>query len=122
MTRKDFLVLLQVSLIVLCCGCTINKSSTEIRKDEQMLEVSFEDDKTKDLVNTVIYETKREYKEVTRIGIPFFSVYSRYERPAFNAHCNDHIKAMDKNDDLFITLHEATIYYKTVMPADGNTK
>ena len=72
MTRKDFLVLLQVSLIVLCCGCTINKSSTEIRKDEQMLEVSFEDDKTKDLVNTVIYETKREYKEVTRIGIPFF--------------------------------------------------
>ncbi|MDT8300120.1 MAG: hypothetical protein RQ760_01470 [Sedimentisphaerales bacterium] len=122
MNRKDYLALLQVSLIALCCGCTINKSSTEIRKDEQMLEVSFENDKAKDLVNTVIYETKREYKEVARIGIPFFSVYSRYERPAFNAHCNDHIRTMDKNGDLFITLHEAESYYKAVIPANDNTK
>mgnify|MGYP001118376671 CR=1 FL=1 len=122
MTRKDFLVLLQVSLIVLCCGCTINKSSTEIRKDEQMLEVSFENDKAKDLVNTIIYETKREDKEVTRIGIPFFSVYSRYERFAFNAHCNDHIRAMDMNGDLLITIPEAESYFKTIFPADDNTK
>jgi len=120
MTRRVFLGLAQVSLIVLCCGCSINKSSTEIRTDEQMLDVSFENDRAKDLFNTIIYETKREYKEITRIGIPFFSVYSRYERPAFNAHCNDHIRAMDKNVDLFITVNEATIYYKTVMPADGN--
>jgi len=122
MIRRVLLVLLQVSLIVLCYSCTINKSCTEVRTDEQMLEVSFENDKAKDLLNTIIYETKREDNEVARIGIPFFSVYSRYESPAFNAHCNDHIRAMDKNGDLFITLHEATIYYKTVIPADGNTK
>ena len=122
MTQRILLVLLHVSLIVLCCSCTIHKSSTEIRTDEQMLEVSFENDKTKDLLNTIIYETEREYKEVTRIGIPFFSVHSHYERPAFNAHCNDHIRAMDKNGDLFITLNEATNYYKTVMPDDDNTK
>jgi hypothetical protein len=120
MTRRNYFCLMQVFLIVLCCGCTICKTGTEIRTDEQMLDVSFENDRAKDLFNTIIYETKREDKEIVRIGIPFFSVYSRYERPAFNAHCNDHIRAMDKNGDLFITLHEATIYYKTVMPADGN--
>jgi hypothetical protein len=87
-----------------------------------MLEVSYENDKAKDLLNIIIYETKREYKEVVRIGIPFFSIYSRYERPAFNAHCNDHIRAMDKNGDLFITVNEAKLYYKAVMPADGNTE
>ena len=114
--------LVQVLLIVLCCGCTIFKTGTEIRTDEQMLEVSFENDKAKDILNTIIYEAKREDKEVARIGIPFFSVYSRYERLAFNAHCNDHIRAMDKNGDLFITLNEATTYYNDIMPADGNTK
>jgi hypothetical protein len=87
-----------------------------------MLEVSFENDRAKDLLNTIFYETKREYKEVARIGIPFFSIYSRYERPAFNAHCNDHIRAMDKNSDLFITVNEAAIYYKTVMLDNDNTK
>ena len=122
MICRVLLVLLQVSLIFLCCGCTINKSSTEVRTDEQMLEVSFENDEAKDILNTIIYETKREYEEVVRIGIPFFSVYSRYERPAFNAHCNDHIRAMDKNGDLFITLNEAKSYYKTVMPSDSNNK
>lgn len=122
MTRRVLLDLLQVSLIVLCCGCTIFKTGTEIRTDEQMLEVSFENDEARKIFNTIIYETKREDKEVVRIGIPFFSVYSRYERPAFNAHCNDHIRAMDKNGDLFITLNEATTYYKTIMPADSNTK
>ncbi len=122
MTRKVFLGLVQSSIIILCFGCTINKSSTEIRTDEQMLDVSFENDRAKDLFNTIIYDSKREYKEVSRIGIPFFSVYSRYERPAFNAHCNDHIRAMDKNGDLFITVHEAESYYKAVMPADGNPK
>jgi hypothetical protein len=122
MTQKDFLGLLQVSLIVLCCGCTIYKSGTEIRTDEQMLEVSFENDKAKDILNTIIYETKREDKEVVRIGIPFFSVYSRYERLAFNAHCNDHIRAMDMNGDLLITIHEAESYFKTIYPSDDNTK
>ncbi len=122
MTWRILLGLLQVSLIILCCGCTIFKTGTEIRTDEQMLEVSFENDKAKDILNTIIYETKREDKEVVRIGIPFFSVYSRYERLAFNAHCNDHIQAMDKNSDLFITLDEAEIYYKTIMPAESNTK
>ena len=122
MTRRDFFGLMQVSLIILCCGCSINNSSTEIRTDEQMLEVSFENDRAKDLFNTIIYETKREWKEVARGGIPIFSVYSRHERLAFNAHCNDHIRAMDKNSDLFITVHEAELYYKAVMSANGNTK
>jgi len=120
MMRRDCICLVQVSLIVLCCGCSINNSSTEIRMDEQMLDVSFENDRAKDLFNSIIYETKREWKEVARVGIPFFSVYSRYERPAFNAHCNDHIRATDKNGDLFITVHEAELYYKAVVPADGN--
>jgi hypothetical protein len=122
MTWRILLGLLQVSLIILCCGCTIFKTGTEIRTDEQMLEVSFENDKAKDILNTIIYETKREDKEVVQIGFPFFSVYSRYERLAFNAHCNDHIQAMDKNGDLFITLDEAKTYYKTIIPAESNTK
>ena len=120
MTRRNYLCLMQVFLIVLCCGCTIYKTGTEIRTDEQMLDVSFENDRAKDILNTIIYETKREYKEVARVGIPFFSVYSSYERPAFNAHCNDHIRAMDKNGDLFITVHEAELYYKAIMPADSD--
>ena len=122
MIRRVLLGLLQVSLIILCCSCTIFKTGTEIRTDEQMLEASFENDEARKFLNTIIYETKREDKEVVRIGIPFFSVYSRYERLAFNAHCNDHIRAMDKNGDLFITLHEATTYYNDIMPTDGNTK
>lgn len=119
MIRKELLGLFQVLLICLFCGCTIFKTGTEIRTDEQMLEVSFENDEARKILNTIIYETKREDKEVVRIGIPFFSVYSRYERLAFNAHCNDHIRAMDKNGDLFITVNEAESYYKAIMPADG---
>ena len=62
MTRRDFFCLAQVSIIFLCCGCSINKSSTEIRTDEQMLEVSFENDRTKGLLAKNVTSAKIYYE------------------------------------------------------------
>ena len=111
--RVWFVPLLLV--ILLCCGCQINQKSTEMRTEEQMLKVSFENKRAEELFDTIIHDTEREYKLIDRIGFSFFSINARYERLAFNAHCNDHITKMDTNGDLLITEQEAEAYYKSIM-------
>jgi hypothetical protein len=61
---------------------------------------------------TIIYGTERETRTTARVGSPSLSAYSRTETVAFNAHCNDHIRAADKDADLLITEKEATDYHR----------
>ena len=102
-------------LVVLGNGCQLMKTGTEIRTEEQMLDISYENDKTEELFNTIVHNTEREENVKARIGFPSFSLYSRYETVAFDAHCNDHIRAMDKNTDLIISQNEAEQYYKDLV-------
>ncbi len=99
-------------LLLLSNGCQVNNVGTETRMEEQMLDISYENTKAEDVFNSIIHGTDRETNVKSRIGISSFSLYSRYEEVAFNAHCNDHIKAMDKNNDLLISQKEAEDYYK----------
>jgi hypothetical protein len=93
-------------------GCQINQRGTEIRTDEQMLAISYENERAKGIFDSIIHGTERETNAKSRIGSSLVSVYSRRETVAFNAHCNDHIKAMDKNADLLISEKEAEEYYQ----------
>jgi hypothetical protein len=77
-----------------------------------MLAISYENERAKEIFESIIYGTKRETSAKSRIGSSVFSVHSRHETVAFNAHCNDHIKAMDKNADLLITEKEAEEHYQ----------
>ncbi len=99
-------------LAVSCGGCQIYSTGTETRMDEQMLNVSFENDKAKELFAEIIYGTEPETRTVARVGSPSLSVYSNTETVAFNAHCNDHIRAADRNGDLIITEKEAADYHR----------
>jgi len=109
-------------VLLLFCGCRINQKSTEIRTEEQMLNVSFENQRAEDLFDTIILQTEREDKLIARVGVPLVSIHSRYERVAFNAHCNDHITKMDTNGDLLITEQEAEAYYKSIIHLIKNNK
>ena len=93
-------------------GCQVYNTGTETRMDEQMLNVSYENDKARELFAAIIYGTERETRTTARIGSPALSAYSRTETVAFNAHCNDHIRAADKNADLLITEKEAADYHR----------
>ena len=104
----SFVVLL---IVVFGNGCQLMNIGTEIRSEEPMLNISYENDRTKELFNAIVHGTEREENVKARIGSPSFSLYSRYETVAFNAHCNDHIRAMDKNADLIISQKEAEKYY-----------
>ena len=86
--------------------------------DEQMLKVSFENARAEELFREIIYGTERESHVTSRVGTPSASLYSRTETVAFNAHCNDHIRAMDKNSDLVVSQQEAEDYY-TVLREQG---
>jgi hypothetical protein len=112
MTRTCHTRQVLLPLILLFCSCQINQRGTEIRTDEQMLDVSFENAGAEEVFDSIIRDTERETNVKARIGSPSFSLYSRYETVAFNAHCNDHIRAMDKNADLLISQKEAEEYYK----------
>ena len=102
-------------LVVLGNGCQLMKTGTEIRTEEQMLDVSYENERAEELFGTIVNNTKREENVKAQIGFPTFSLYSRSETVAFNAHCNDHIRAMDKNTDLIISQNEAEQYYKDLV-------
>ncbi len=77
-----------------------------------MLKVSFENAEAERLFAKIIYGTDQETQVKKRVGTPSVSLYSRSETVAFNAHCNDHIRAMDKNSDLVISQKEAEDYYR----------
>ena len=106
------IALMSSLLVALSSGCQVINTGTETRMDEQMLKISFENAKAKELFGKIIYSTARESHATTRIGTPSASFYSRTETVAFNAHCNDHIRAMDKNSDLVISQKEAEDYYR----------
>jgi hypothetical protein len=93
-------------------GCQVYNTGTETRMDEPMVNVSFENDKARELFDAIIHGTERETRTTARVGSPSLSAYSRTETVAFNAHCNDHVRAADRNADLLITEKEAADYYR----------
>ena len=70
--------------------------------EEQMFDISYENDKAEEVFLSIIHDTEPDIDIKTRIGFPSFFIYQRYEVLSCNAHCNDHIKAMDKNANLVI--------------------
>ena len=110
-----FVVLL---LVVFSSGCQLVNIGTEIRTEEPMLNISYENDRAKELFNAIVHGTERGENVKARVGFPSFSLYSRYETVAFNAHCNDHIRAMDTNADLTISQEEAEKYYHYLVEKD----
>jgi hypothetical protein len=102
-------------LVVFGHGCQLINIGTEIRTEEPMLNIAYENDRAEELFNTIVHGTEREENVKARIGFPSFSLYSRYETIAFNAHCNDHIRTMDKNADLIISQKEAEQYYQDLV-------
>lgn len=108
-------------LLALSSGCQVINTGTETRMDEPMLSVSFENAQAESLFGKIIYGTERETHVRKRIGTPSASLYSRTETVAFNAHCNDHIRAMDKNSHLIISEKEADDYYRDLL-AQGRVK
>ena len=115
MKEKAFFSFIVLPLIVCGHGCQLINTGTETRTEEQMFDISYENDRAEELFNEIVHGTEREENVKTRIGFPSFSLYSRYETVAFNAHCNDHIRAMDKNVDLIISEKEAEQYYQDLV-------
>ena len=105
-----------VLLLILCwtCGCQICNSTQEVRSDEAMLEVSFENERAEDLFIKAANSTYGDAKNVKRIGVPGLSVYSRNERVGCNANCNDHLRQMDTDGNLVITEREAQSHYDSI--------
>ena len=116
MTRLVETSVIGVLLVILClvCGCQVNNRTQEIRSDEAMLEVSFENERAEDLFIKAANSTYGEEKNVKRIGVPGLSVYSRNERVGWNANCNDHIRQMDTDGNLVITEQEAASHYDSI--------
>ncbi|MBN1816005.1 MAG: hypothetical protein JW828_01505 [Sedimentisphaerales bacterium] len=114
MERKKVIVGLLVCIVVWCGGCQIDQRTTEIRPDEQMLKVSYENDRARELFETIIYGTPREATKVAGVVLGPVSMGARYEELSFNAHCNEHIRKMDTNGDLTITEQEAQSYYTSI--------
>ncbi|MBP8304738.1 MAG: hypothetical protein KBE04_11505 [Phycisphaerae bacterium] len=106
-------------MLCMACGCQINNSTREVRSDEQMLAVSFENARAEDLFVKAVKTTYGEVKTVRRVGFPSLSLYSRGETVAWNANCNDHIRKMDKDGNLLITEQEAESYYRSIISATG---
>jgi len=111
MTRKDHYWIVLLTAIVFCNGCQFMQTGTETRTDEQMLAISYENAEAEEIFNRIVHETERETHYKALIGTPSCHLYSKSETVAFNAHCNDHIKAMDKDADLVISQKEAEDYY-----------
>ena len=112
MKQASSLSLVTILLVLLGNGCQVNKTGTETGMDEQMLDISYENAKAEELFGAIVHGTEREEDVKSRIGSSSISLYSRSETVAFNAHCNDHIRAMDKNADLLISQKEAEEYYQ----------
>jgi hypothetical protein len=105
---------LLLAWIALSAGCQAYNTGTETRMDEQMLDVSFENARAEALFGEIVRNTERQTHVKSRLGTSSLSLYSRGETVAVNAHCNDHIRAMDTDGDLLITECEAEQYYETL--------
>jgi hypothetical protein len=104
-----------VLLGTLSSGCQVVNTGTETRTEEQMLRISFENAEAEKTFAAIIYGTERETHVKARIGAQSIAAYSRTETVGFNAHCNDCIRAMDKNSDLLITQKEAEDHYQELV-------
>jgi len=115
MAARDRIGLVGVLIATLCMvrGCQVNNCTREVRSDEQMLPVSFENARAEELFIKSVKTTYGEVKTTKRVGFPSFSLYSRGETVAWNANCNDHIRKMDKDGNLLITEQEAESYYRS---------
>jgi hypothetical protein len=110
------------AVLCMACGCQLCQSSREIRSDEQMLPVSFENARAKEFFMKAVETTYGEEKNVKRLGSRRLSLYSRSETIAWNANCNDHIRRMDKDKNLVITEQEAESYYNSITSGEGQTR
>jgi hypothetical protein len=97
----------------------LNNRTQEIRSEEQRLPVTFENARAEELFIKAVKTTYGQEKNVKRIGFPSLSLYSRNETVAWNANCNDHLRKLDKDGNLFITQPEAQSYYNSITPAES---
>lgn len=114
MAKRQGLSFVGAAVLCLACGCQMYNRTQEIRSEEQMLEVSFENQRAEDLFIKAVNTTYGDVKNVKRVGFPGLSVYSRDERIAWNANCNDYIRKMDIDGNLIITEQEAQSYYDSL--------
>jgi hypothetical protein len=121
MVRGTQTCLAGILAAVLCtaCGCQFYKSGEEIRSDEQMLPISFENARAKEFFMKAVQTTYGEEKNVKRLGSRRLSLYSHSETIAWNANCNDHIRRMDRDENLVITEQEAESYYNAITSGEG---
>jgi len=117
MTRKARTAPVFVFFAVMCTagGCQFHNVTHEIRSDEQMLKVTFENARAEELFMKAVNATYGDEKNVERVGLPGFSLHSRNESIAWNANCNDHIRAMDTDGNLVITERETQAHYDSIM-------
>ena len=94
-TGRCFLMGVLGTVVCAALGCQINNKTREIRAEEQMLAVTFENERAEDLFMKAAKTTYGDVQNVKRFGVPGLSVYSRGETVAWNANCNDHIHKMD---------------------------
>lgn len=116
MVRRLGLLGVGAAVLWLGGGCQVNHETKEIRSDEQMLEVSFENARAEDLFIEAAKTTYGEPRSVKRVGAGGLSLYSRDEELAWNANCNDHLRKMDADANLIITEQEAQTYYDSLTP------
>jgi hypothetical protein len=121
MARNIRICLAGVLLTLLCmvCGCQFYNSGREVRSEEQMLPVTFENARAEEFFMKAVQSTYGQEKNVKRIGFPRFSLYSRSETVAWNANCNDHIRQMDKDENRIITEQEAQSHYESLTATKG---
>ena len=112
MIKKEYYWVILLTAIVFGNGCQFMQTGTETRMDEQMLAISYENAEAEKLFNRIVHETEQETHYKALVGTPSLHLYSNCETVAFNAHCNDHINAMDKDADLLISQREAEDYYQ----------
>jgi hypothetical protein len=103
-------------------GCQVYNRTDEVRSDEQMLPVSFENARAEELFLKAAKTTYGQRQNVRRIGVPSLSLYARGETVAWNANCNDHIRKMDKDGNLIITEREAEAYYSSITSVDDRSR
>ena len=113
-TGRCLLMGVLAAVVFLAWGCQINNRTEEIRGEEQMLAVSFENERAEELFVKAVKTTYGDATNVKRIGVPGLSVYSRGETVGWNANCNDHIRKMDTDGDLVITEQEAAAHYESI--------